>query len=72
MKYSPRRDRVPLKDRIVLSLEDAVALSGFGLSTVLRATRDGKLTARKQGWRTVILRSDLDVWLNNLPTKAAK
>ena len=72
MKYSPRRNQLPLKDRLVLTFEDAVALSGFGLSTIYRATLDGRLIARKEGARTVILRADLDAWLQNLPLKPTR
>lgn len=72
MKLSPRREKVPLKDRLTLTFWDAVALSGFGMSTIYRATLDGKLVARKCGSRTVILREDLDAWLKNLPHKPTR
>jgi len=71
MRRSTRRDKVPLKERLVLSMEDAVTLSGFGLSTIYREMDEGRLIARKQGARTVILRSDFDAWLASLPKKPA-
>lgn len=71
MKFSSHKDQLPLKERIVLTVEDVMALSGFGLSTVYRAMDEGKLVARKEGIRTVILREDFDAWLKNLPKKFA-
>ena len=72
MKYSPYNGVVPLKDRIVLTIDDVVALSTFGRATVYRAMNAGKLIAHKEGVRTLILREDFDAWLRGLPKRPTR
>jgi excisionase family DNA binding protein len=50
-----------------LSIRQAVELSGIGRSTVYTEIAAGRLTARKLGRRTVILRDDFECWLEALP-----
>lgn len=67
MRAMTRRQQVPLKERLTLTIDDAAVLAGFSTGTIYKAMNAGQLIARKQGWRTLILRSDLDVWLQSLP-----
>ncbi len=53
-----------------LNVEEAVAYSRIGRSTLYTALRNGELTARKVGRRTVILRQDLEAWLERSPAYA--
>jgi excisionase family DNA binding protein len=67
MRASKRKDRVPIADKIALTTDEACALAGMGLNKLYDAMRDGHLIARKSGTRTIILRSDLDKFLQQLP-----
>jgi hypothetical protein len=53
---------------IAISLRDATALSGIGRSSLYKLFNEGKLTPRKSGKRTLILVSELESYLKNLPT----
>jgi excisionase family DNA binding protein len=53
--------------KLALSIEEAAQLAPIGRTNIFRAIREGKLLARKAGRRTVILRPDLEQFLNNLP-----
>lgn len=50
-----------------LSLAQASTISGIGRTKLYEAIKDGFLTARKFGNRTIILRSDLQRFLDALP-----
>jgi excisionase family DNA binding protein len=58
---------VPLAERLSLSPEEASALTGIGLTSIRQAAASGALKARKHGTRTIILRKDLEEWLQALP-----
>lgn len=45
----------------------AAQVSGRSRARIYRAIKDRKLPARKDGASTLILRSDLERWLKNLP-----
>lgn len=49
------------------SISEACRISGIGRTKVYEAISDGRLTARKFGKRTLILRADLRAFLDNLP-----
>lgn len=49
------------------SVTDACNRLGVGRSTVYRLMASGRLPARKIANRTVILATDLDTFLDNLP-----
>lgn len=53
------------------TMEEAAALSAIGRTKIYAAVKDGKLKARKYGRRTVILASDLQMFLENLPAREA-
>lgn len=55
-------------DKIAVTIPEAVKISGLGRSTIYNLFNDGKLTARKQGTRTLILVSELREHLESLPT----
>lgn len=48
------------------SLEQIVDLTGLGRTSVYQAIRDRKLTARKVGRRTIVLKADLEAFLSGL------
>lgn len=56
-------------ERLALSINDAVAASGIGRTKIFEAIKEGRLTARKAGRRTIILHDDLARFLQALPTK---
>ncbi|SHJ62773.1 DNA binding domain-containing protein, excisionase family [Bradyrhizobium lablabi] len=58
---------VPLAERLSLSPEEASALTGIGLTSIRQAAASGALKARKHGTRTIILRDDLEDWLQTMP-----
>ena len=54
-----------------LSIADACTVAGIGRTKIYQAIAEGELVARKYGKRTLILRSDLQAFLANLPTVQA-
>jgi len=50
-----------------LSVLEACRVAGLGRTKVYEAIGDGRLKARKFGKRTIILRTDLQQFLINLP-----
>ncbi|WP_316189197.1 helix-turn-helix domain-containing protein [Bradyrhizobium sp. SZCCHNS1054] len=56
-----------------LSPREVCAVSGMGLTTVREAIKSGLLPARRIGKkRQVILRADVEAFLQNLPAHAAE
>jgi excisionase family DNA binding protein len=53
------------------SINEACEVIGLGRDGVYRAISEGKLRARKFGKRTLILRGDLDAFLQALPEKVS-
>lgn len=56
-----------MKEKLAYSVEDAAEISDCGRTAVYEAIRTGGLVARKLGRRTLILRADLQDWLERLP-----
>ena len=54
-------------EKLGLTIAEAAFAAGIGRSRLYEAIAAGQLTARKFGARTVILRSDLDRFLDALP-----
>jgi hypothetical protein len=48
------------------AVNDLPALTGLGRTRIFQAISDGRLVARKFGRRTIVLRTDLDAFLQNL------
>jgi excisionase family DNA binding protein len=56
-------------DSLGLSVPQAARLAGIGVSTAYEKIQGGELPARKCGRRTIILRRDLEKFLEALPPK---
>ena len=54
------------------SIEEVRQQTGLGRTSIYRAISDGLLVARKVGRRTVVLDTDLKVFLKGLPTARTK
>jgi excisionase family DNA binding protein len=52
-----------------LSVKEAAQAAGIGRTTLFEEIRQGRITARKVGRRTIIVIEDLDAWLKSLPTR---
>ena len=50
-----------------MTIDDLVEASGLGRTSIYAQIRDGHLVAKKCGRRTIILPSDAEAWLKNLP-----
>ena len=68
---SSANDSADLTAKLALSPEQAATLTGMCRSNVFKAIREGKLSARKLGRRTLILQSDLQKFLESLPVRGA-
>lgn len=55
------------EQRLAYSIAQAVELTGVGRTKIYQAIKDGSLTPRKFGARTLILRDDLQRFLQSLP-----
>lgn len=54
-------------EKLVLSIPEAVAASGFSRSSIYIEIGSGRLRAVKRGRRVAILSDDFKAWLKNLP-----
>jgi excisionase family DNA binding protein len=54
--------------RAAYSIAEVIALTGLGRDKIYRVINEGKLTAKKCGRRTLITASDLQAFLERLPT----
>lgn len=59
-------------DKIALTVNEAVAYTGIGRTTLYRLFSERKLTPRKAGKRTLILVSELESFVKNLPVGGAQ
>jgi excisionase family DNA binding protein len=59
------------ESQVALSISEACKLTSIGRTSIYAAIKVGQLTARKVGRRTVVLRTDLETWLNAQPTVAS-
>lgn len=72
MTREQKMPKLPLLEKVVLTTDEACAISGMGLTTLYHAIRTGRLEARKKGPRTIIMRRDLDQYLDNLPRASGR
>jgi hypothetical protein len=71
---SPKAKTVPVaklspKEKLGLSIQDAVQLSSLGETSICEAIKDKRLKSRKFGTRRIILSTDLTEFLENLPAE---
>jgi excisionase family DNA binding protein len=59
-------------EKLALTIAEAAQLSSLGQTSNYKAIRDGQLSSRKFGTRTVITRVDLASFLDNLPVETKK
>ena len=60
---SARPVKQPIIENAVYEREEAIAITGFSLSTLIRAEKSGGLKGRHKGRRRYYLGSDLLRWL---------
>jgi len=63
----PAEWRSNLNDRLAHTIDETVALSGLGRTTIFAAIKRGELQARKYDRRTTVLDEDLRSFLRSLP-----
>ncbi len=56
-----------MNTKLAFSINEAVEVSGRSRTMVYEALKHGRLVARKDGRRTIILADDLRAWLEALP-----
>lgn len=56
-----------MPEPIAFTIEEAAFAAKISRSELYRALQRGNLTAKKQGRRTLILRTDLEHYLSSLP-----
>ncbi|MCF8495534.1 MAG: helix-turn-helix domain-containing protein [Alphaproteobacteria bacterium] len=56
--------------QLSLSIEEAQTATGLGRTKIYQLINSGELKARKIGKRTIILKDDLETFLNNLQSYA--
>ena len=54
-------------EKLGMTINELIAASGLGRTSIYGEIRDGRLVARKCGRRTIILPADATDWLKNLP-----
>lgn len=54
-------------EKISVTLREASALSGIGRSSLYKLFNEGKLTPRKCGKRTLLIRAELEAYIKSLP-----
>ena len=67
MAKPTRSHAKPQPPPAALSLDEVMAATGLGRTTLYRVIRAGHLIARKAGRRTVVLSADVDRYLETLP-----
>jgi len=55
--------------RLAFNFEQAAEAVGYSVDTIRRAVRNHELTARYANSKPVILASELEAWLESLPTE---
>jgi Helix-turn-helix domain len=62
----------PTTEKLGLTVPEAAALSSLGQTSIYKAIREGRLRIRKYCTRTIITRSDLASFLENLPEETKR
>ena len=55
------------QDKLAFHIDEAVEAGAGSRSEIYEALRDGRLSAKKRGRRTIILRDELERYLDDLP-----
>ena len=61
-----------MPDPLAFTIRQAITTAGIRKTSLYAAIKRGELRARKSGRRTLILRDDLQAWLERLPTLELK
>ena len=56
--------------RLAFNFDEAAEAVGYSVDTIRRAVRNHELTARYANSKPIILASELESWLESLPTDA--
>jgi excisionase family DNA binding protein len=67
MEQTKEKPSVDLNLRLAFDVEEATQVTPFGRSHIYNEIRRGRLRAVKSGGRTLILKSDLEAYMANLP-----
>lgn len=67
----PETEKQKLMTKLAATIPQSVEISGLSRSAIYRAAKEGKLTIRKNGGRSLILLSDLQAFLQSLPAAEA-
>jgi excisionase family DNA binding protein len=57
--------------KLAATINETVEMSGLSRSAIYRAIKENRIPKRKNGGRTLILVSDLERFLNSLPSTEA-
>jgi excisionase family DNA binding protein len=57
-----------MHQKIAVTILEAVQMTGIGRSTLYSLFREGKLTPRKSGKRTLLIVEDLRRYIDSLPS----
>jgi excisionase family DNA binding protein len=61
-------EKLPLTEKLVLTIPEVCELAAVCRSNIYVAISSGELRARKRGRSTLVLRSDLNNWIESLPS----
>lgn len=61
---APPQVRLPAQEKLAYSIKEIRALTGLSNATVYAAIKKGLLRANKAGGRTLILKQDLQTWMD--------
>jgi len=53
------------------TVDEFLSWARIGRTKLYQEIKEGRITPRKLGRKTLILRSDAEAWLNNLPENAS-
>jgi excisionase family DNA binding protein len=56
-------------NQLAYSPQEAARVAGLSRGSIFKALREKRLSARKAGTRTLILRADLEAYLADLPAR---
>jgi hypothetical protein len=56
-------------DRLAYSIDDAATAVGYSADTIRREVDKGNLSVRYANRKPIILRSELEAWLESLPSE---